>query len=566
MNQSHQSPRTLTFWTDAYGVQYTRLNVSAPWVRIDATPALSTHPATSHFEDQRKLPPLSTLYDGHAVAPAEGNHSSFHDSLGHHAAPAAYATTNAEAGPSQPHRSSYTLPADDEDDEVPHPREILRSVARPAPKVAGSRRSSPPPSSKSKGKQKAINNVSSTLKRKAKALVGREAKKFKGRSTGSPNFSAEDIDALLEIAEEKLPLGGKGWESAADEYTDWAELNSRPVRTAKSLELKFKQLVKTTKPTGNAECPPHILRAHEIDNLMNEKAGSRDLDDDDIVDAGDVDDTIELTDGDDDNDDEQGPPPSQKNARPAKEASKVKKEKLEGPVARRPLADRLNTAILASGSARSATRSTNQGILSVISGALDPQARRARDQEHLVASMQTAQIHQLSSQLRDTQRQLDSVRNQLVEAERRFNAAERRADRAEMLGMIQTGSSAPPSTPHQNPSMYSSQPRRNTSDSSTNNSSTSQPRRRRFRQEIYFAGGGQSTRWVGGSDDDDDLGVNDSPGTRRYTFYGDSDGERPPLSSNSRHPHSTSQPNASVTVISPCKPGNKENNSPSGST
>jgi len=43
--------------------------------------------------------------------------------------------------------------------------------------------------------------------------------------------------------------------------------------------------VKTAKPTGDAEVPPHVECAHVIDDLMNEKAGSHDLDDQDIVDA-----------------------------------------------------------------------------------------------------------------------------------------------------------------------------------------------------------------------------------------------------------------------------------------
>ena len=49
--------------------------------------------------------------------------------------------------------------------------------------------------------------------------------------------------------------------------------------------MPFIQLVKTTKPTGDGECPSYIERAHEIEYLMNDKAGSRDLDDEEIVDT-----------------------------------------------------------------------------------------------------------------------------------------------------------------------------------------------------------------------------------------------------------------------------------------
>jgi hypothetical protein len=75
------------------------------------------------------------------------------------------------------------------------------------------------------------------------------------------------------------------------------------------------QLVKTSKPTGDAECPPHVQRAHEIEKLMNEKAGSRDLDNGDIVDASDA---IIVTSDDEDN-------------KPVD--TKVKVEKTQGPIA-----------------------------------------------------------------------------------------------------------------------------------------------------------------------------------------------------------------------------------------
>jgi len=48
------------------------------------------------------------------------------------------------------------------------------------------------------------------------------------------------------------------------------------------------------KLTDDAECPPHIWHAHEINDLMNNKAGSCDLNDEDIVD-----DALELSDDED---------------------------------------------------------------------------------------------------------------------------------------------------------------------------------------------------------------------------------------------------------------------------
>jgi hypothetical protein len=43
------------------------------------------------------------------------------------------------------------------------------------------------------------------------------------------------------------------------------------------------QLVKTRKPTGDAVCPPHVRRAHEIDYKLQSKVACRDLEDEDLI-------------------------------------------------------------------------------------------------------------------------------------------------------------------------------------------------------------------------------------------------------------------------------------------
>ncbi len=86
-------------------------------------------------------------------------------------------------------------------------------------------------------------------------------------------------------------------------------------------DSSYTQLVKTSKPTGDAECPPHVERAHEIEDLMNEKAGSRDLDDEDIID---VDNDLKSSD--------------EENI-PVKKNTTVVQPQVRGPVARRPATD-----------------------------------------------------------------------------------------------------------------------------------------------------------------------------------------------------------------------------------
>lgn len=133
------------------------------------------------------------------------------------------------------------LPEDDHDDreiQRASAASLLAARAQPAVKVAGQRR-------KGKGKARAVDDapVTKGTKRKAGATAaGVEVKKRRGRAPGASNYTEEDIDSLLNIAELTLPTGGKGWVKIEDIFSDWAVENGRPVRSAKSLESKFKQV------------------------------------------------------------------------------------------------------------------------------------------------------------------------------------------------------------------------------------------------------------------------------------------------------------------------------------
>jgi hypothetical protein len=135
----------------------------------------------------------------------------------------------------------FALP-EDKDDDFPPSHLILAKVAKPAVKTAGSRHRS---SINVKGKNKAPTpGPSKGIKRRGPALSSEEpeSKKRRGRTAGVVNYSNEDVDALLDIIEENLPTGGKGWNTVGSEFVVWAEENGRPARTAKSLEAKYKQV------------------------------------------------------------------------------------------------------------------------------------------------------------------------------------------------------------------------------------------------------------------------------------------------------------------------------------
>ena len=135
-----------------------------------------------------------------------------------------------------PNVSTHTLvtalPADDNNNNLPPINNILETVARPSTIVAGARRSIPQP--KGKGKLNVVDPlaVSQSGKGKRKAASplrpATNGKKQRGRAVGVANYSNEDLDALFDILEEHLPLGGHAWNSAADEYNSWAQENGHP--------------------------------------------------------------------------------------------------------------------------------------------------------------------------------------------------------------------------------------------------------------------------------------------------------------------------------------------------
>ncbi|KAI5991705.1 hypothetical protein F5J12DRAFT_727258, partial [Pisolithus orientalis] len=87
---------------------------------------------------------------------------------------------------------------------------------------------------------------------------------------GAGNYTMSDMNMLLDCIEEELPLGQQGWQVVATKFNKWASKNGYPDCKVSSLETKYKQLVKTPKPTSTGVCPPEILWAHHIDDLFNE--------------------------------------------------------------------------------------------------------------------------------------------------------------------------------------------------------------------------------------------------------------------------------------------------------
>ncbi|KAJ3744566.1 hypothetical protein EV360DRAFT_90148 [Lentinula raphanica] len=166
------------------------------------------------------------------------------------------------------------------------------------------------------------------------------------------------------------------------------------------------KLVRTTKPTGDAELLPHVEEALEIEDLMNEKAGTRDLDDEEY-----------MPNNDDDDDADSGGDSDKENHPVAK---KVKTKSSEGPVARRQVT-KCHTAA-----------SNSQNFVDTLSAVLDPAVQAARQEEQSSRTLQATSMLTLSSQLREAQRTIDTLQQRLDESQRELMRVERRADRAEM--------------------------------------------------------------------------------------------------------------------------------------
>ncbi|KAF7371842.1 hypothetical protein MVEN_00041000 [Mycena venus] len=59
----------------------------------------------------------------------------------------------------------------------------------------------------------------------------------------------KDVTKLLDYVEKHLPLGQKGWKAIQSDFGKWATESGCPERDVKSLETKYKLLLKTKKPT-----------------------------------------------------------------------------------------------------------------------------------------------------------------------------------------------------------------------------------------------------------------------------------------------------------------------------
>ncbi|KAG2049005.1 hypothetical protein BDR06DRAFT_975589 [Suillus hirtellus] len=108
---------------------------------------------------------------------------------------------------------------------------------------------------------------------KAKAPRGKGKEKENAGYSDPKKHSQEDRDeddeaearvSLLDIVQDELPLGQCGWQTGQVKFGQWAKVKHWPECKLTLLETEFKQLVKTTKPTGDSMCPLEVTCTHHI--------------------------------------------------------------------------------------------------------------------------------------------------------------------------------------------------------------------------------------------------------------------------------------------------------------
>ncbi|KAG2746074.1 hypothetical protein P692DRAFT_20642251, partial [Suillus brevipes Sb2] len=287
--------------------------------------------------------------------------------------------------------SAYQDPAriplpDSPDRDLCNPSMIAKSHRyTPAIKTGGAHRKTVTRAFKGKGKDKENTNVNGGECPQKHAHIPEDdeddLRAKHGRPHGSNNYSSADVKALLDLVKDELPLGQKGWQVIHLKFMQWASHNEHPHCKAQSLETKFKQFVKTTKPTGDGVCPPDVTRAHELDVHINERAGTRDLNN------SDYDMTMRMT-----------------------HLSRLTRATwTDAPVPHR----------------RGAAASE---LLSRISGAFNPAVQQAQDEDCATRTLANMQLLAQGQQLRDANAITEKLRTQLFELQTRLYDTERQRD------------------------------------------------------------------------------------------------------------------------------------------
>ncbi len=82
------------------------------------------------------------------------------------------------------------------------------------------------------------------------------------------NYRVAEIESLIEIVDEILPVTTTEWDTVAERhYTFFPEFS----RTGESLKRKFNSIAKRSGPSGDPNCPPYVRKAKAVKKKIIEK-------------------------------------------------------------------------------------------------------------------------------------------------------------------------------------------------------------------------------------------------------------------------------------------------------
>ncbi|KAH9919513.1 uncharacterized protein B0H18DRAFT_957474 [Fomitopsis serialis] len=307
---------------------------------------------------------------------------------------------------------------EESDDNLVFP-EIKTILAETAP-AAGKKRAR-----KSAGKGKATAANPPTVPAQTHAAVpaagsrrkpAAPAPKRGGRQPGATGYGDADLTEMLRLVREVLPLGPDEWVTIVSRFNKWARTNNRGERQVKAFRSKWDAIVRTPKPTGRAEVPWFVEESWEINDLIEQRAHVRPLNDARIdgVERSEMDerDIIEIEDTDDEEE--------------AKRYVVRKKARV----------DTSTSAVPAVAGARQTRAGISSNLVTSIASAFNPAAQTARDEARAARQHENTYLQAMLFELRDARTRNETLSERLAEQTRRGDRLEdelRRRDESQAI-------------------------------------------------------------------------------------------------------------------------------------
>ncbi|KAH9838635.1 uncharacterized protein C8Q71DRAFT_897019 [Rhodofomes roseus] len=100
-----------------------------------------------------------------------------------------------------------------------------------------------------------------------------------GRQPGATGYTDADLTEMLRLVRMFLPIGPDEWATVVAHFNKWARANGRGERQVKAFRSKWDAIVRTPKPTGKAEVPWFVEESWDINDLIEQRAHVRPLND-----------------------------------------------------------------------------------------------------------------------------------------------------------------------------------------------------------------------------------------------------------------------------------------------